>query len=94
MIVVITYPCSVEIDWNEWRWNCEVIDKRVKLQHEPELVACSNELKKLEMLVFVSKIKLKHLLSLAVRQKCLEKFGDFSATHLVDPDSGRVRSPV
>ena len=34
----------VKVDWYKWRRNGEVIHERVKFQHEPEFVRCSNEL--------------------------------------------------
>ena len=40
-----TYPRSVQVNGYKRGWDGEVVDKGVKLQHEPELVRSSNELK-------------------------------------------------
>ena len=34
----------IKVDWYKWGRNGEVIHERVKFQHEPEFVRCSNEL--------------------------------------------------
>ena len=39
----LTDPGPVEVDRDEGRWDGEVVNKGVQLQHEPELVWRSNE---------------------------------------------------
>ncbi len=39
----ITDPSPVKVDGHKGWWNGEVVDKGVELQHEPELVAGSDE---------------------------------------------------
>ena len=41
----ITDPCPVQVDGDEGGRDCEVVDERVVVQHEPELVARGEELK-------------------------------------------------
>ena len=42
----LTNPCPVQVDGDEGRRDGEVVDERVELQHEPELVARCYELKR------------------------------------------------
>ena len=44
-----SYPGSVKVDGDKWRGNGEIVNKGVKLHHEPELVRGSNELNKVNM---------------------------------------------
>jgi hypothetical protein len=43
----VTDPRSVQVDGDEGGRNGEVVDERVQLQHEPELVARGDELRKI-----------------------------------------------
>ena len=39
----LTNPCPIKIYGDKRRWDGEVVDEGVKLQHEPELVRSRNE---------------------------------------------------
>ena len=42
---MLTDPCPVQVDGDEGGRDGEVVDERVVVQHEPELVAGGEELK-------------------------------------------------
>ena len=46
-----TNPGPIQVDGHEGGWDGEVVDEGVKLQHEPELVRGSDELKRVVVLI-------------------------------------------